>query len=90
MTDKEREYALKVGAISTILFVVGIIIAIKMKKGFWVGVGFSMLGSMLGYGIGYLVIPFPKDAPITPAVPVANNGYNEGSITRIFDYQKPV
>lgn len=90
MTDKEHEYALKVGAISTILFVVGILIAIKMKKGFWVGVGFSMLGSMLGYGIGYLVIPYPKDIPVSPVESETSSGYNESNITRIFDYQKPV
>ncbi len=61
MTDKQKEYYNKVGAISIILFVAGIILAIKIGKGFWVAVGYSMLGSMLGYGIGYLIFPYPKE-----------------------------
>ncbi len=40
MTDKEKEYYTKVSAVSTILFVAGIILAIKMDKGFWVAVGY--------------------------------------------------
>lgn len=59
MTEQEK-YNTTIWSISTLLWVAGWIIAIKMKKGFWVGLGFSFIGSMLGYAIGYLVIPKPK------------------------------
>lgn len=61
MTQEQKAYYTKISALSTIFCVIGIIIAIKMKKGFWAGFGFSILGSMIGSGIGYIVFKYPKD-----------------------------
>ncbi len=61
MNNQESNYDLKVGGLALILFVLGWTIAIKMKKGFWVGVGFSFLGSLAGYGIGQVVFTKPEN-----------------------------
>lgn len=60
MTTEEKQYYTRISAIGTIFWICAIIIAIKMKKGFWPVVGYSILGSMLGTGIGYLVFKYPK------------------------------
>jgi hypothetical protein len=60
MTTEERAYYTKISALSTIFFVLAIALAIKLKKGFWAGFAYSILGSMIGSGIGYLVFKYPK------------------------------
>lgn len=58
-TKSQEDYLMKVSGMSLIFFVIAIVIAIKMKKGFWVGFGFSILGSMLGTGLGYVLFKAP-------------------------------
>ncbi len=67
MTEQEK-YNTTVWSIATLLWVAGWVIAIKMKKGFWVGMGFSFIGSMLGYAIAYLVISKPKTEAAPPVI----------------------
>ncbi len=67
MTEQEK-YNTTVWSIATLLWVAGWIIAIKMKKGFWIGMGFSFIGSMLGYAVAYLVISKPKPETTTTTV----------------------
>lgn len=52
---------MKTSAIASILFVVGVVIAIRMKKGFWVALGFGLLGSIAGGAIGRLVFKYPDN-----------------------------
>ena len=64
MTGNQTQYYIRIGAISTLLGIAGIILAIKLKKGFWIGLLFYLLGSSLGYGIGSLIFTYPKDTNI--------------------------
>lgn len=59
--EAQKAYYIKVGAISTILMIVAIIIGIKTGKKFWMIVLYAILGSMLGSGIGYLIFKYPKE-----------------------------
>lgn len=61
MEEKKNAYMLKVSALGTVCWILAIIIAIKMGKKFWPVVGYSILGSMLGTGIGYLIFKYPED-----------------------------
>lgn len=61
MQSKEQEFWMKTSAIASILFVIGVVIAIRMKKGFWVALGFGLLGSIAGGAIGRLVFKYPDN-----------------------------
>lgn len=54
MDNEQENKKLIIVGLGIALGVAGIITAIAMKKGFWVGVGFYFLGSALGSGIGYV------------------------------------
>lgn len=61
MTNKDKKTILLTGGLSTIGFVGGIVLAVHRKSGFWGGVGWAILGSSLGTGIGYVISSIGKN-----------------------------
>lgn len=45
-------------------FALGIVIAIRMKKGFWVGFGFAILGGLLFRGLGAVLFPEKEEVTL--------------------------
>ncbi len=52
--DNYYKWALSYG-LGTVGCVAGIMLAIKRKSGFWGGVGWFIVGSMAGSGVGYVI-----------------------------------
>jgi hypothetical protein len=75
MTKENK--VIMIAGLATLGHAAGIILAVHRKSGFWGGVGWFIVGGMVGGGLGYAITAMVNsDTQVTPASSVTNDQVN--------------